>query len=194
MLTLVGYATPAFSETATQADPTTYLRPDLAPRIECGDVMGTAWPAGQHLLVTAYHVTREGKVACYLPTTGEKAYILAEDSNADIAYLYVAKPRAWHYAISCDPYVKGEDYYGAGWPIEGFTIAHVRASGERALMTGYWWGQYLFRGPQYFEHGQSGGPVIDRLGYVHGLVNGGTDDKVFSTSRALADTALCKAQ
>src|SRR5690349_4200325 len=118
MLTLVGHAAPAFSETATPADPTTYLRPDLSPRIDCGDVAGTAWPAGEHLLITAYHVTSHAKVACTLPTTGELAYIYAEDSKADIAYLYVEKPRSWHYTISCDAYTKGQDYYAGGWPIE----------------------------------------------------------------------------
>lgn len=191
-LPLLAVATPANSETPTPASQPNDLRADLSPRIRCGDVTGTTWPVAPNLFVTAYHVTSHATVACSLPATHEKAYILNEDTDADIAHLFVRKPREWYYSISCNGYIKGASYFGAGWPKEGFKVTPITASGKSLTQDGYWWGEQIFDGPPGFEHGQSGGPVVDPTGVVHGIVNGGTDSGKESSSRSLSDTALCR--
>lgn len=191
-LSVIGLAAPAYSAIPTPAS--RELRPDLTPRIVCGNYAATAWAVDDHILVTAYHLTKEADVSCTLPATHERAYIIDEDQNADIAYLYVDKARPWHFEVNCGGYTKGDTYYAAGWPKEGYKITTLTASGLKLAMGGFWWNQEIFYGPQQTEHGQSGGPIVGKLGYVTGIVNGGVTEQnlTFSTSRALADTALCR--
>jgi hypothetical protein len=66
----------------------------------------------------------------------------------------------------------------------------MKATGHQLIYSGMWFGQYELQGT--FFHGQSGGPVVDKNGVVHGLVNGTFEDGTLGSTRSLSDTQICR--
>lgn len=160
---------------------------------------GTMWRLGQGQVVTAFHVWNIGRCG----GDHQDFHPVFTDYDMDIAILATQYPNENALKIDCSPMVKGDTFSAYGYTrATGLLKVSVTYTGRKLTSkdTPRWPGGAIMKGANrsvIFEHGTSGGPVInDRTGLVQGIIVGHDESGPLVTTgesyvRVLADTPLC---
>lgn len=200
----------ATSPAATPADRMSYptstqngyfVNLDAITYIECdrkdasGDLRpydaGTGSIIGHDRVLTAAHVVR-GTDGCVVKD--QTAKVIYQNDKLDVAVLQADLGDTPVMPISCDGFAKDNTYFAIGYAQgQDFALQVLTAIGEyHDVQTD----ENLFPHGAIFHgrifHGMSGGPVIDNLGRVTGVIVAGNEDIEFAAIRDLADTPLCE--
>lgn len=182
----------AFHPSATQDG--YFVNLDAILQISCvgpeGHDLGSGSIISHDRVLTAAHVVR-GTDSCMI--RGQAAKVIFEDDKLDVAVLAADLGRTPVMQVSCDDFVKDRPYFAIGYAQgQDFALQVLTSTGaygsiktnEGAFLHGA-----LFDGRVF--GGMSGGPVVDTLGHVIGVVVAGQERTEFSAIRALRDTPLC---
>jgi hypothetical protein len=162
-----------------------------------GTANGTMWRLGQGQMITAFHVWNIGKCG----GDHQSFHPVFTDYDLDIAILATDDANVTSLQIDCTPIKKGDTFVGYGYVHQILQRVEVTATGNKVQQkdTPRWPGGYIVKGANRsvgFEHGMSGGPLINQNGKVQGIIVGHDDSAEIVNSgesyvRALADTPLC---
>lgn len=189
---LLCFASPALaSPEIPAADPSPYFLDSVTVvQVTCKKSLGSAFYIGSGIYITAKHVAIEK--GCTVADQPIHVLVIGPNLN-DFAMFSAAYFPPYRALISCVPFIEGDTYFATGfaagrpWSVTQRLIA----SNDRDVSKHLWSGTTLLRGA--FTAGQSGGPVTDNDGVVHGIVSAGpTDGETTALTLALADTILCK--
>jgi hypothetical protein len=142
-------------------------------------------------LLTNYHVI-EGwnRVVVYQGVKPSRADVLKTDPNNDLALLKVAQGTRSVPVFRTDIEV-GEDIGVYGFPQPGLlAMGGNFTRGSVTAMTGFEDDTSLFQLQAPIQGGNSGGPVVDGLGNVVGVVRAGIDNLQIANFAIKADLAL----
>lgn len=173
------------------ADPSPYfLDSSTVVQVVCTESLGTAFYIGQGLYITAKHVAVEA--GCTIHEKPIRVIVLGPKRN-DFAMITAEYYPSYRAIISCDPFIEGHRYFATGyaagrpWSVTDRLIA----SNDHFVEDAPWFNTTILRGS--FTAGQSGGPVSDEDGVVHGIVSAGpTDGETTALTLAFHDTSICK--
>lgn len=165
--------------------------------IVCAEGFGTAFVIADRTLVTADHIAYMHN--CREGMTGRPVVPYHRDETHDFALLTGDTTGMPKLRYSCERYVTGRVYANYGYGERGFTSHDVTArSGytDNTFVSNGLHGNHIQSGMRAFTgeitSGQSGGPVVDDEGVVHGINNVSDDATHESWSYELADTILCR--
>lgn len=141
-----------------------------------GELIGSAFVAGDHLLLTAAHVVT-GARTVDLRFPGREpvaAEVVAVDADDDTAVLRVEADLPPALALAAAPITAGQPVVVVGYPLAEqevrTTLARVTALDEPVVLEGHPLRDLLALDAQV-RTGSSGGPILDVAGQVHGLVS-----------------------
>lgn len=165
--------------------------------IECDEWTGSGFLIGDKMLLTANHVLASGK-NCKDAESGSPLTVYKQDKEHDLVLATGPDlPTDIPYVkIACEPFKKGEAYSAYGYsgymqsrPILRENTLIADEMGEVTLSDGT-----VMKPIRNFvtaqAPGMSGGPITDRWGYVHGVVNAGNAYRSFNYQ--LSDGMMCK--
>jgi len=141
-----------------------------------GELIGSAFVAGDHLLLTAAHVvtgarTVELRFPGRAPLAADLVVVDADDDTAVLQVLGDLPPAL---ALARDPITAGDPVVVVGYPLAEqqarTTLARVTALDETATLEGHALRDMLAIDAQVLT-GSSGGPVVDAAGRVRGMVS-----------------------
>jgi len=168
-------------------------------QVLCGDPKthalwtGTMVHVAPHTYLTANHVAQFDSV-CFDVATHQQLVVSYNDPTNDFAMISAVKELDnVIFKVSCEPFKTGKDYYSIGYPDSFPVVIKVKATptytNQYFKVEGKnWYHMRQMRGP--ILHGMSGGPMFDKNFVIHGINNAANN--VWSWSRELADTQLCK--
>jgi len=143
---------------------------------EGGEPVGSAFVAGDHLVLTAAHVVA-GARTVDLRFPGREpvaADVVMVDAGDDTAVLRVDSDLPPALALATTPVVAGEPVVVVGYPLAEHevrtTLSRVTAVDESVVLAGHLLRDVLALDAQV-PTGSSGGPVVDAAGKVHGMVS-----------------------
>ena len=141
-----------------------------------GGLVGSAFVAGDHLVLTAAHVVA-GARSIELSFPGAPpltARVVAIDAGDDTALLRVDGQLPPALALATSPLSRGDPVGVLGFPLAEqvvhTSVARVSAFDERVVLEGHQLGDLLVVDAQA-PAGSSGGPVIDAAGGVQAMVS-----------------------
>ncbi|HEX5336218.1 MAG TPA: serine protease [Propionicimonas sp.] len=141
-----------------------------------GEPIGSAFVAGDHLVLTAAHVVA-GARTVELRFPGREpvaADVVIVDAGDDTAVLRVDSDLPPALALAATPVVAGEPVVVVGYPLAErqvrTTLSRVTALDESVVLDGHLLRDVLALDAQV-PIGTSGGPVVDAAGQVHGMVS-----------------------
>lgn len=141
-----------------------------------GEPIGSAFVAGEHLVLTAAHVVA-GARTVDLRFPGQEpvaADVVILDAGDDTAVLRVDTDLPPALALAAIPVVAGEPVVVVGFPLAEHevrtTLSRVTALDESVVLGGHLLRDVLALDAQV-PIGTSGGPVVDAAGQVHGMVS-----------------------
>jgi S1-C subfamily serine protease len=141
-----------------------------------GDPIGSAFVAGDHLVLTAAHVVA-GARTVDLRFPGREpvaAGVVVVDAGDDTAVLRVDGDLPPALSLATTPVVAGEPVVVVGYPLAEHevrtTLSRVTALDEEVVLKGHLLRDVLAVDAQV-PIGSSGGPVVDAAGRVHGMVS-----------------------
>lgn len=141
-----------------------------------GGLVGSAFVAGERLVLTAAHVVA-GARTVDLRFPGREpvpADVVVLDAGDDTAVLRVDTDLPPALALATTPVVAGEPVVVVGYPLAEHevrtTISRVTALDESVVLEGHLLRDVLALDAQV-PIGTSGGPVVDAAGQVHGMVS-----------------------
>ncbi len=141
-----------------------------------GAPIGTAFVAGDHLVLTAAHVVA-GARTVVLRFPGREpvaAEVVVVDAGDDTAVLRVDGDLPPALALAVTPVAAGEPVVVVGYPLAEqevrTTLSRVTALDETMVLAGHKLEGLLALDAQV-PTGTSGGPVVDAAGQVHGMVS-----------------------
>lgn len=179
-------------------EPEYYVNLNSIIQITCGSRTGTAVVIDRNVLLTVYHVT--GEDSC--THDGKTFTTLYWNRGLDIAVLAGDTTNRPAIPLRCDGYSTDEEVFMIGYA-GGKDFAVTRGIASRNYFNGYdvKTGQPFSRvrilnARSY--RGMSGGPVLDKKGYVVGLINAvptrNEPHKKFVYSREIKDIYACPAR
>lgn len=154
-------------------------------QVLCSGTRGTAFRVGEHMLISAAHVTNG--ISCTIESNIVQA---TPEPDLDIAVIAYPIRKLGGFKISCDGFKPGQYYHAVGFargaPWQQTVTVLATSMQDKA-------GYRIMLGYPTFIPGMSGGPVMDSAGVVVGIVNMYSPFKPYSWSRELKDTSLCRA-
>lgn len=141
-----------------------------------GNLVGSAFVVGDHLLLTAAHVVAGARsIALAFPGAPQvAAQLVAIDADDDTALLRVDGRLPQSLRLTTTPVAPGDPVAVAGFPIAEHVVrtgvARISAVDERTLLEGHFLMNLLVLDAEV-PAGTSGGPVIDGTGGVQGMVS-----------------------
>lgn len=150
--------------------------------IVCNEGFGTGFVVADNTVATALHVASLHN--CRIGQNGRRIKLYVADTKHDFALMTTDTTGMAHIPYSCVRYNNKQHYFafgfGDGRPmLQRLTGTKHREDGMRMLL-----GTLI--------SGQSGGPVVDGKGVVHGINNASNYYWGLSWSAELADTPLCR--
>lgn len=185
---------------AHPADPSPYFLDNATILyVDCDDASGTAFYVGDGKFITARHVVLKGDNEHAPPahcSINSKPVRIIELGRGKVDYALISAPVYPQYRaiVSCQPFQEGQAYFASGYASGNEWVVTQRLIGSSNHVTDR---SDLDYGASYLRGsttaGQSGGPVSDNDGVVHGIVSGGpTDGMTEADILALADTPYCE--
>lgn len=187
-------------------DPT--MNVSAVREIECDSWYGSGFQIADNVIATALHVAKG--TGCKDMATGKHLLMYKSDPAHDFALMTGDLPKDKPYVkYSCARYVPGQDYLSYGISGYGWGYSHsnrflrmyaITARDEITDDKFFLYGSLtpspgmrVFNGK--IAPGTSGGPIVDKKGFAHGVNNAGASffgipaSPTFSYE--LADTILC---
>ena len=187
LLALVPLAMASVATSSDMPGETRIVDYPLVHRVMCegGDIRGSAFRIAPTLFATAAHVAALD--GCTLD--GDPVSVAEINGILDSAVIQAGKPKGGAFPVSCAGFTPGHWYYAVGYaygaPVQ--MMVPVYAVTRRHMS-----GMQIFKGPELFIGGMSGGPVMDSAGNAVGVVNARNVEAKISFSRAFKDTVLCR--
>jgi hypothetical protein len=184
----------ALAVSAVSYTPPPAIQHDAIRKIMCDQGQGTAFVIADGVLVSAEHVTEN--TGCFDLLTKQEIRTYHTDSLRDFSLSYMDTTGIVPMKYSCKRFRTGKSYYTFGYGAGRYMVNHLiggKAYSPDDLSVGGqmggWGGMRLLSG--LMIGGQSGGPITDAKGIVHGINNVSNSYNI-AYSYELADTVLCK--
>jgi len=151
-------------------------------QLECeGNRRGTGTRLSDETVVTANHVLRTACSVAGVPVEVVRTY-----EDLDLAVLRVPAPQSGHWFQTCSGAGFFEPYQAFGYAKGQLRVVNLTSTGLRSKSG------TIFEGTDTTIGGMSGGPVLDYLGRVAGIVLAHEIDGTRSMVRMFSDTPLCQ--
>lgn len=143
--------------------------------IFAGDVLGSGFAISDDLILTNHHVAGEANMVTVKFYNGVRVLgkVMASNSARDVALIKVDATLARHFRVlRADPPI-GSEVYAIGTPLD----EDLESTVSRGIVSGYRERdkKKFIQSDVNVQHGNSGGPLVDKSGAVVGITAEGLD-------------------